>query len=113
VSSSSSLRIRERCVKNALDLIILKTLEEEPKGGYEIIAHIHNTFQVLFSPGTIYPLLEAMEQRGMVKRAVPSGKRFYTSTEKGRELSKRITFECMAVYRILTSETIGTRRNVE
>lgn len=44
-------------VKKNLDIIILSMLKDNPVHGYKIIADLHNTFGVLLSPGTLYPLL--------------------------------------------------------
>jgi len=97
--------IRERCVKNILDLVILKAVDGGSKCGYDIIGHVHNTFHVLLSPGTVYPLLEAMAQQNILQSALKGKKRFYTLTKEGKELVKAVTSEYMKVHSILNLDT--------
>ncbi len=34
--------------------------------GYEIIVDLHRKYDILFSPGTIYPILHQMEKKGLI-----------------------------------------------
>ncbi|MEM3608436.1 MAG: PadR family transcriptional regulator [Candidatus Bathyarchaeia archaeon] len=80
---------RERIVKNILDLIILKLLDEKPRWGYELNIEIKDRFQVYLSAGTLYPLLHSLEDKGLVEGVWDAGKgkgrRTYRITEQGRE----------------------------
>lgn len=57
----------ERFVKNDLDTIVLALILERPMCGTDIIKTIHKNFNVLLSPGTIYPLLHSLEKKGLLK----------------------------------------------
>lgn len=57
----------ERFVKNDLDTIVLALILEKPMCGTDIIKTIHKNFNVLLSPGTIYPLLHSLEKKGLLK----------------------------------------------
>lgn len=57
----------ERFVKNELDTIVLVLILNKPMCGTDIIKTIHKEFNVLLSPGTIYPLLHSLEGRGLLK----------------------------------------------
>ena len=79
------------------ETLVLALLAEKPQHGYqlrkELATRSHHYFQFAF--GRLYPLLAAMEQRGLVTaRLVKAGKsrerRNYTITTKGlSELRKR------------------------
>ena len=58
--------IRERIVREFLDLIILMKLSEgcEPLGGYGFGKLINKEFNVMLSPGSIYTVLYSMERDG-------------------------------------------------
>jgi DNA-binding PadR family transcriptional regulator len=77
--------LRERAIKNFLDIFILTQLTRGPKGGYGIISLIHKKFDVLVSSGTVYSTLYALERDGLIKGEFDKRKRVYTLTSKGRE----------------------------
>ncbi len=56
----------EKMVKDNLETIILALLQKKPMCGSEIIGTIHMEFNVLLSPGTIYPLLQSLKERGLL-----------------------------------------------
>ena len=56
----------EKMVKDNLENIILAILQKETKCGTDIIGTIHLKFNVLLSPGTIYPLLHSLKQKGLL-----------------------------------------------
>jgi len=59
--------VEARLMKGLLDLVILNYLRVSPMHGYQIIASIRKNFGVYFGPSTIYPLLNALEQKGYIK----------------------------------------------
>jgi len=56
----------EKMVKDNLETIILALLQKKPMCGTEIIGTIHMEFNVLLSPGTIYPLLHSLKEKGLI-----------------------------------------------
>ena len=56
----------EKMVKDNLESIILAILQNSTMCGTEIIGTIHLKFNVLLSPGTIYPLLHSLKQKGLL-----------------------------------------------
>jgi DNA-binding PadR family transcriptional regulator len=66
--------------------IILDYLKDDPAHGYEIIRALEERFHGLYvpSPGTIYPTLQMIEEKGFVTSVEEDGKKIYTITEKGR-----------------------------
>jgi len=56
----------EKMVKKNLETIILTLVQRKPMCGTDIMKTIHLEFNVLLSPGTIYPLLQSMEEKGLL-----------------------------------------------
>jgi len=53
-------------VKDNLETIILALLQKKPMCGTDIIETVHLEFNVLLSPGTVYPLLHSLKDRRLV-----------------------------------------------
>ncbi|MDI6905068.1 MAG: helix-turn-helix transcriptional regulator [Candidatus Bathyarchaeia archaeon] len=56
----------KKIVKDNLETIILTLIQRKPMCGTDIIGTIHLEFNVLLSPGTIYPLLHSLEEKGLL-----------------------------------------------
>jgi DNA-binding PadR family transcriptional regulator len=89
-------------VKNILDLVVLKAVDGGAMCGYDVIGYVHDTFHVLLSPGTVYPLLEAMEKHGILESELRGKKRYYILTKNGREAAEVVASEYMKVHRKLS-----------
>ena len=82
--------ITQSLVKKNLDIIILSMLNDNPVHGYKIIADLHNTFGVLLSPGTLYPLLYRLESEGLVRVKEDRRRKNYSLTHKGLKRTEAI-----------------------
>jgi len=82
--------LAQSLVKKNLDIIILSMLNDNPVHGYKIIADLHNTFGVLLSPGTLYPLLYRLEAEALVQVEEKSRRKLYSLTPKGLKRTKDI-----------------------
>jgi len=78
-------RITEKHVKTFLDIVVLAMLNGEPMYGYKIIAAIHKEFEILLSPGSLYPLLHYLEDNKLIEPSFNKGKIVYQVTPKGKE----------------------------
>ena len=88
-------RQRADLMKGTLDLLVLKTLELEPRHGVGVADRIQqisgNTFHV--KPGSLFPALHRLEQQGFIEgewSETPEGRRakYYRLTSTGlRQLS--------------------------
>ncbi len=65
--------------------LLLRWLSEGPKSGYELLKRYKKAFGSA-SPGTIYPLLSQLAEKGLVGKE--GGK--YTLTAKGKEVIERV-----------------------
>lgn len=67
---------RGRFVRALLDWLILSLLSRSPAHGYGILRVLRRDFDADLSPGTLYPILYALEGRGLVRgRWEPPGGR--------------------------------------
>ncbi len=57
----------ERFVKDYLDIVVLALIASKPMCGTDILDIIHRDFNVLLSPGTIYPLLHRLNKEGLLE----------------------------------------------
>ena len=56
----------KKIVRDNLEIIILALLHRGAICGSEIIAIIHDEFKILFSPGTLYPILHSLTEKGLI-----------------------------------------------
>lgn len=73
----------ERFVREYLDLVVLALILNTPMCGTEIIDVVHRRFNVLLSPGTIYPLLHELEENGLLKMEYMLKKKVYRPARGG------------------------------
>ncbi len=60
-------QIKRRFSKSFLDILILQLIDAEPTWGYEIIKKTETQYKVKLRHGALYPLLNELEARGLVK----------------------------------------------
>jgi PadR family transcriptional regulator PadR len=58
--------IVQRITKNLLDIQILRLIQTQPMWGYRIKKEVETKFDVRLRHGALYPLLNAMEQKGFL-----------------------------------------------
>ena len=59
--------IQARLTKCMLELVVLQLLNERTMHGYEVIKQVRREYGVYFGPSTIYPLLNALEKKKLIK----------------------------------------------
>jgi DNA-binding PadR family transcriptional regulator len=75
-----------RIIKNFSDILILKYLKIHPlSSGYEILKHLHETYNIVFSPGTIYHEIYMLERDSIIKSEGDANGRMYSLTAKGEK----------------------------
>jgi DNA-binding PadR family transcriptional regulator len=75
-----------RAKRGALRYVLLDTLRDGPKHGYEIIKAFEERTQGQYgpSPGTVYPTLQYLEELGLVRADQSAERRVYHLTEAGQ-----------------------------
>lgn len=76
--------------KGNLQFMILRLLIDSPKHGYQIIKDLESQFKGFYSPspGSVYPILQMLEDREFVSTSKEGKKKVYTITEEGIEFLK-------------------------
>ena len=66
--------------------LLLTSLLEGPAHGYEIIQRLEAKTEGMWrpSPGSVYPTLQLLEDKGLVRSEEREGKRVYELTDEGR-----------------------------
>jgi len=81
--------IVQRITRNLLDIQLLRLIQMQPMWGYKIKKQVETKFDVILRHGALYPLLNAMEQKGfLTSRKQQQGgrtRKVYTITKKGKE----------------------------
>jgi PadR family transcriptional regulator, regulatory protein PadR len=87
-------------VQGTLDMLILKTLQLEPRHGYGIAQRIEQISRGVFrvNPGSLFPAFRRLERQGWIKaewRPTENHRRakYYQLTERGRGQLKTETAE--------------------
>ena len=93
-----SREIRYKCVRSFLEFIILGLIKKKPISGYDVITYIYDRFQILLSPGTVYPTLSALEEQGYITSFNEARKRLYTLTKKGESVINQMAIEYLRCY---------------
>ena len=82
--------VEAKLMRGLLDLVILQFLKASPMHGYQVITKIRKNFGVYFGPSTIYPLLNALEEKGFIKSHWDLGnerpRKIYNLTRDGEDL---------------------------
>ena len=68
-------------------LALLSLLEDEPAHGYELMKRLEERSGGMYraSAGTVYPVLQQLEDEGLVQINEEDGKKVYRITDQGRE----------------------------
>ncbi|HLG69510.1 MAG TPA: PadR family transcriptional regulator [Chloroflexota bacterium] len=81
--------MRERVFgKGDLKYLILDTLRDQPRHGYDIIRELEHRSGGLYTPsaGAVYPTLQMLEDMGAVTQEQQEGRKVYTITDEGRRI---------------------------
>jgi DNA-binding PadR family transcriptional regulator len=92
----------EKMVKDNLESIILAIIfQNNTMCGTDIIGTIHLKFNVLLSPGTIYPLLHSLKQKGLLTIQKLGKEIVYTPIEDAKPKIKSIVNEHIQARKLL------------
>jgi DNA-binding PadR family transcriptional regulator len=80
--------IVQRIIKNLIDIQLLRLIQAQPLiWGYRIKKRVETDFHIKLGHGTLYPMLNSLEQRGflMSRKQRESGRdrKVYTITKEG------------------------------
>jgi len=96
-----------RMRRGDIKFLLLRSLKDGPKHGYEIIQGFEDRFMGYRpSPGSVYPTLQMLEEGGFVTSEEIDGKKVYTITGAGLKLLEERGERHV-------EETPGMKQNVE
>ncbi|MGD0495590.1 MAG: helix-turn-helix transcriptional regulator [Candidatus Bathyarchaeia archaeon] len=93
----------EKMVKDNLETIILALLQRKTMCGIEIIGAIHLEFNVLLSPGTIYPLLQSLKDKGLLISDKNGKAKTYAPARDAELRIKNMLKEHIQIRKLLTN----------
>jgi PadR family transcriptional regulator PadR len=84
--------------KGSLEMCLLGVLAHQPRYGFEIVQHLNDTSGLAVSEGTLYPLLNRLQNEGLIdaywqESASGPPRKYYTLTATGRESFARMRDE--------------------
>jgi len=97
----------EKMVKDNLETIILALIQRKTMCGTEIIGTIHLEFNVLLSPGTIYPLLQSLKDKGLLTSDKNGKAKTYAPAKDAESKINNIIEEHIQARRLLTNYLQG------
>ena len=79
-----------RAGRGMMEPAIIGALSEKPMHGYEIITYLEEKTHGVWrpSPGSVYPTLQMMEEKGSVTSQEQDGKKIYELTDEGKKESE-------------------------
>jgi len=82
-----------RAGRGMVEPAILGVLSEKPMHGYEIISTLEEKTNGMWRPsaGSVYPTLQLLEEKGLIKSTDVDGKKVYNLTDEGRKESETHT----------------------
>lgn len=67
-------------------IAILMALQERPLSGYAITKHIEDTYGHLLASDTVYPMLQMLDDMGLITKTEQDNKKMYAVTDDGKQL---------------------------
>ena len=93
----------KKIVRDNLEIIILALVHRGAICGSEIIAIIHDEFKILFSPGTLYPILHLLTEKGLITWEKVGKEKKYTPVKDSVYEIKDIINDYILAQRLMNS----------
>lgn len=101
--------VSNKLMKGLLDLVVLQFLGNQPMHGYQVITKIRKNYGVYFGPSTVYPLLNSLEKKGLVKgdwnMSFDRPRKIYSLTSSGQSMLDFTQESLNLICRKLTNQT--------
>ncbi len=96
--------LRTRVIKNFSDILMLKYLKANPEStGYQILRHLHDKYNIRFSPGTIYNEIYSLERKTWIKSANHNDVRVFSLTVEGEKALSNMIGESTEIQQLLVN----------
>lgn len=102
-------KYRRGVVNSLLEYLILSFLERESLCGYDVISGLYDRFHVLLSPGQVYPVINYMDEHGLICKQRMGRRVLLRSTPLGESLLKAWRHEFFSIQlqlaQVISSES--------
>ena len=78
-----------KMIRGHLRILVLKGLEEGEKSGYGLMKYIEEKIGSKPSSGSIYPVMDALKEKGLVKVKEEGRRKIYCLTTQGKKVVKK------------------------
>jgi DNA-binding PadR family transcriptional regulator len=76
---------RHRYMKEFLDVLLLFNIEENGEtSGYDFLKHLHQTYDLMLSPGTVYAVAYSMQRDNLIEARGDKRKTVFSLTPRGK-----------------------------
>lgn len=83
------LNLRKKALLGVVDILILNWVKKQPLCGQNIMKKVLEEFNVYIGPGTLYPILYNLQNKGFVESKLYNKKKIYFLTKKGKQVSAK------------------------
>ena len=90
-------------VKDNLDVIVLALMQGTAMTGLDIMKTIHMEFDVLLSPGAVYPLLDSLQRRGLLSSLRVGKERVYETTIESKTEIQQLIHDQIQARKLLNN----------
>ncbi len=90
-------------VKDNLDLIVLSLIQGKEMTGLDIMKIINMEFDVLLSPGAVYPLLDSLQRRGLLSSLRIGKERIYKTSIESKSEIQQLIFDQIQARKMLNN----------
>jgi DNA-binding PadR family transcriptional regulator len=81
-------RYRRGFINSLLEYIIISNISDTAMCGYDILAFVHDRFNVLLSPGQVYPVIDCLAKDGIIQKQAEGRRVMLKLTSSGKLLLK-------------------------
>ena len=81
------LHLKKKNLLGVIDILILNWVKKQPICGQDIMARVLTEFNISIGPGTLYPILYNLQNKGIIESKLYNKKRMYFLTKKGKTIS--------------------------
>jgi DNA-binding PadR family transcriptional regulator len=90
-------------VKDNLGVIVLALIRGKAMTGLDIMKTIHMEFDVLLSPGAVYPLLDSLQRRGLLSSLRVGKERVYETTIESKTEIQQLIHDQIHARKLLNN----------
>jgi DNA-binding PadR family transcriptional regulator len=90
-------------VKDNLGVIVLALIRGRAMTGLDIMKTIHMEFDVLLSPGAVYPLLDSLQRRGLLSSLRVGKERVYETTIESKTEIQQLIHDQIQARKLLNN----------